>query len=342
MDDASTLPHVTVVIPTHARPALLAELLESLTRQTYPAPLLEVIVVHNLMGENTQRNDLRDLQAEIDIDSSCDKKTEAVVNKYTETASFSVRYIPAEFDGPHPSRILGANQATGSIIAFTDDDCIAAPEWIASAVACFTSGIGLVQGRTLPNPDSPRHPLEHTIQITEESAFYETCNIFYRKEALENANALRDDLVHYGGDTDIGWNVKGYGYTSAFCEDAIVYHEIFPFTFVQWLMEPSIHIKLPGLIRRIPALRQRMFLRYFLHVRTALFDLLMFSIILGLVFHPLFYIFITPYVAYRYAEPIHIRNPVLRMARILFGIPRALVIFLSLSVGSVRSRSLLL
>ena len=147
MSESTTLPHVTVVIPTHARPVLLAKLLDSLIEQTYPASHLEVIVVHNKSDDNT----------------------ESIVNERAQTAPFPLRYIQTNFHGPHPSRRLGAREATGGIVAFTDDDCVVTPEWIAYGVACFTPDTGLAQGRTLPNPDHPRHPLERTIQITEET-----------------------------------------------------------------------------------------------------------------------------------------------------------------------------
>jgi len=326
MADSTTLPKVTVVVPTHARPELLRILLDSMTKLTYLASQLEVIVVHN----------------------KTDDRVESVVNECARTAPFPIRYFRVIYDGrnPNPSRKLGVSKATGSIIAFTDDDCVVTPEWVTSGVACFRPGIGIVQGRTLPNLDQPRRLLEHTIEITEETGFYETCNIFYRKEALEEKGAFADDPIYFGEDTVLGLNVKERGYALTFCEEALVYHEVVPITFMQWLLKPGIGLHgmsaLPKLIRQVPALRERMFLRYFLHARTALFDLLLLGLLLSALLHPLCLLLALPYIIYRYCEPYRVKNPLVRIARILFGTPRAFVLFAALAIGSIRHRTLIL
>ena len=340
MSESSTLPSVTVVIPTRGRPELLRNQLDSLTGQTYPASRLEVIVMHNFGDKVLSERDFHG------GGGAPEDNTESVVNEYARKAPFPVRYIRVNFYGRNPSRRLGSNEASGNIVVFTDDDCVAAPEWIASGVACFTPSTGVVQGRTLPNPDQRRRLFEKTIEITEKTGFYETCNIFYRKEALVEPDAFGEDPIYFGEDTVLAYNVKKRGYTSAFSEDAVVYHEVFATTFFEWLLAPAIGARgmgaLPQLVHRVPALREHMFLRYFLHLRTALFDLLLLGLLLGALLHPLCLLLAIPYFAYRYYDPCRFKNPLMRIARILFGVPRACVLFAALAIGSLRSRSLLL
>ncbi len=103
-------PTVSVVIPTHNRKETLRRCLQGVLAQTYPAA--EVIVVD---------------------DGSTDG-TEALVR----TAFPTVRYtrLPTP-RGPARARNRGIALARGDIVAFTDDDCVPPPEWLAHLVEGF-------------------------------------------------------------------------------------------------------------------------------------------------------------------------------------------------------------
>src|SRR5688572_26308427 len=103
---------VSVVVPTHGRPELLARLLRSLIAQEFPPHAFEIIVVHNVSNDNT----------------------EAVVRELAATSPVSICYHPTDYNGPMPSRDFGAKTARGGIVAFIDDDCIATPRWLAEGV----------------------------------------------------------------------------------------------------------------------------------------------------------------------------------------------------------------
>lgn len=100
-----TLPFISVVIPTYNRPQSLAACLAALGRSTYPRDRFEVIVSDD--GSHTPV-DLAD-RASGDMD---------------------VRLVRQVNGGPARARNLGAGEARGDLIAFTDDDCTPDAEWL--------------------------------------------------------------------------------------------------------------------------------------------------------------------------------------------------------------------
>lgn len=315
---------VSVVVPTHGRPELLARLLRSLIAQEFPPDAFEIIVVHNVGNDNT----------------------EAVVRELAATSPVSIRYYATDYNGPMPSRDFGAKTARGGIVAFIDDDCIATPHWLAEGVQAMVPGIGLVQGRTLPRPDQPRRLVEKTIEIPEATPFFETCNIFYRKDAILAVGGFSDEFakqwIFSGEDTDLGWKVKEAGAGTTFAPGALAHHEVFQASLREWLLEPRRMHVWPYLVKKHPGLREHMYHRYFLTKRCALFDLALLGLVGAIVLHPAALVLLAPYVVYRLAEPSRRRNPLIRVIRLIAGVPRACVFFAVLATGSVRSRSVLL
>jgi len=291
--------------------------------QDYPADAYEIIVVHNVSPDNT----------------------EGVVAEIQRESRVPVRYFAKNYKGPAFSRDFGVSVAEGSIVAFIDDDCVATPGWLAGGIAAMQPGVGLVQGRTLPRPDQPRRLMDKTIEIPEATPFFETCNIFYRREALSAVGGFSKEFavqaVFGGEDTDLGWKVKESGFQTAFAPDALVHHEVFRITPMQWLLEPRNMYVWPHLVKKHPGLREHLYLGYFLTKRSALFDLALAGVFLA-VLHPVALVLVLPYVIYRLGEPSRRSNPVLKAVRLIAGIPRAFVVFAMLLMGSVRYRAVLL
>ncbi len=104
---------VSVVIPTHLRPDYLRLAVGSALRQSRSP--LEVIVCS-------------------DVD---DAEAETVVNELAEDAVIPVRYVydPATSGGASASRNIGAGAASGSVLAFLDDDDLWEPEHLEAAIA---------------------------------------------------------------------------------------------------------------------------------------------------------------------------------------------------------------
>ncbi len=118
----STAPSVSIVICTRDRPEELRRCLKSLPEQSL-APR-EVIVVDN---------------------ASRDGRTREVAEL------LGAIYVREDRPGLDIARNTGARRATSEIIAYTDDDVVLHPDWLARLVMAFDEpGIGAVTGLVLP------------------------------------------------------------------------------------------------------------------------------------------------------------------------------------------------
>ena len=124
-------PLVSVVVPTHKRADMVERCLEALAQQTY-APL-EVVVV----------------------DDCSPDETPAILERFRAAhPTMKLTLLRNEPQrGANPSRNRGIAAATGEIVAFEDDDCIADPRWIEETVKAFVSErVGAVTGIVLDPP----------------------------------------------------------------------------------------------------------------------------------------------------------------------------------------------
>lgn len=95
----------SIVIPTHNRPSALARCLAALAQLDYPRDQFEILVV--------------------DDGSQCPlNETLAPFNQTKISLLTQVRR------GPAAARNAGAARASGIFLAFTDDDCVPAPNWL--------------------------------------------------------------------------------------------------------------------------------------------------------------------------------------------------------------------
>ena len=250
----TALPTVTVVMPTFRRKQLLTQAIGALTAQTYPAELVQLVVVDNGSGD----------------DSATPATDVAEVVTLPENA-----YVP-------DARNAALARAAGEIVAFTDDDCRPQPTWLECLVAGFRDGVGLVQGRTIPDPGQPFPPLARSQSTPCEFGLYETANIAYARAALgldSDAAPFRSDLPAeltatlgdrfvrdpFGEDTDLGWRVRRGAFGTRFAVTATVHHEVFAPDLDYLLRRARVSAGFPLLVKRVPELR-----RTFLTGRVAL------------------------------------------------------------------------
>lgn len=316
----------SVVIPTHNRRLLLERLLRSLEAQTLPADSFEVLIVHNHTPDGT----------------------EEMAREWCARQTFKARYFQKNYKGPTRSREFGARTAEGRHVVFIDDDCIATPRWLEEGLAAFDAKgkdhpIGLVQGMTTPMPGQPQRFPFKTINIVEPTVFFETCNIFYLKDAFEAVGGFSEDFLDrfYGEDTDLGWKVTQQGFAAGFAPGALAHHEVFQVSLRQWLAEPLHFKNLPYLVKKYPALRERMFARYFLTRDTCFFNFLWLALLLS----PLSAwagLLALPYFIERLRGGSHVGGWKLRILRVIAGLPRNLFMWWALARGSVRARTVLL
>lgn len=119
---------LSVIIPTRNRAKYLVGALKSLTRQTHPQELFEVIVVDNGSTDNT-----RDV---------CEAFKGCINN---------LRYFYERTPGLHVGRHLGMREAKSEILVYADDDIEAFPTWLEAIAESFEDPeVVLVGGKNLP------------------------------------------------------------------------------------------------------------------------------------------------------------------------------------------------
>ena len=238
-----SLPTVGVVVVTHQRRDLLIRTLDALAAQTYPRELMDVVVVDNGTSDGSS-----EVLAHADV---------RVLREPTNTRLAAARNRAAAL-------------VRGDVLAFTDDDCEPTPTWLENLVAGFGSGVGLVQGRTIADPNAPLIPLSRTQWTPAEFGLYETCNIAYRREAFDAVGGFDEDFADevaatlgqrhaalpFGEDTDLGWRVRRTGVASRFSSTAVVHHHVFPPDPRYLLQRASLAAAFPVLVRRTPELRE--------------------------------------------------------------------------------------
>jgi cellulose synthase/poly-beta-1,6-N-acetylglucosamine synthase-like glycosyltransferase len=242
---------VSVVIPARDAAATIRRTLEAVMRQRIEGGL-EVIVVD---------------------DGSSD--TTAAVARSVST---QIRVVSQPAAGPAPARNRGAAEASAPVLAFTDADCFPAPGWLEAGLAAI-EGADLVQGAVAPDPEAPRHPVDRTVWVVQESGLYETANLFVRRDAFERLGGFEDWLDPGRGkplaeDFWFGWRLRRAGGSTRFCAEALVHHAVFPSSVGARVREQLRLRHFPAMAAKVPELREAMFhRRVFLSRDTARFDL---------------------------------------------------------------------
>ena len=315
---------VSAIVPAYRRAYKLRKAVESLLSQDLDPDQYEVIVV----------------------DSSPDNSIAEVIRALQPSARCPLRFFRKYPEGPGPSRNLGAREARGRFLAFMDSDCLASPPWLREGVVAFEDDIGLVQGKTIPEPGQPHSVFNYYITVEKESFLYEACNMFYRRDVFERAGGFLADMdplaerPRGGEDVDLAWKVKRAGWKSNFAPNAMVMHEVARISPRNWLVNKRLYI-VPAILRKFPELRQFFFARYFYEKIQAYLVLALVGAVLT-VFTPMALLFALPYLLSRAAEPTRSLKGPLRLLRVPIYLVRDMVSFSILFAGSIRYRSLLL
>jgi cellulose synthase/poly-beta-1,6-N-acetylglucosamine synthase-like glycosyltransferase len=322
---SSTSPRASVVIPSFGRPDLLRKAVESLFAQDLPAREYEIIVV----------------------DSSLDEANAVMLASMQQDARCSLRCLRKKPEGPGPSRTLGFRSAVAPIIAFMDSDCEASPSWLRHGLSAFEEGVGVVQGRTLPDPNGRLSIFSLYLVIDKEDAFYQTANIFYRREALDQAGGFAayltplSDKPTGGEDTETAWTVIRLGWKTRFSAEALVYHAVVQVPWWQWFVIKRL-ISFPRMTRRFPEFRRYLYRSYFYDKAQALFLLLLCGLTGALLGSPYALVLALPYAVFRASEPTRSLGGILRPLRIAPYFVRDCISFFIFVAGSLKYGSLVL
>lgn len=194
---------VSVIIPHFNQKALLALCLDSLDRQTLARDRYEIIV-----GDNMTPGGVDDLKA-----------------RYPH-----VVFVEARERGAAPARNAAMGAAAGEVIAFTDADCVAAPDWLETGLSGLKEA-DLCGGRievTAANPArlSPVEAFERVFAFrqrdyVERKSFAATANLFARRAAADAIGPFTNGLSE-----DVDWCRRGaaLGLRLAFNDNSIVSH----------------------------------------------------------------------------------------------------------------------
>jgi GT2 family glycosyltransferase len=117
-----TGPFFSVVIPTYERVEALARCLDALANLDFPRSSFEVIVV----------------------DDGSTASPQVVLSKFTSVFAITLKCEP--HCGPAAARNAGARRACGEYLAFTDDDCRPAPNWLSALAAQMSNAVGCAFG----------------------------------------------------------------------------------------------------------------------------------------------------------------------------------------------------
>lgn len=202
---------VSIIIPVKDRAEELQRCLASLQKISYPAHLIEVIVVD---------------------DGSVDDSS-LVAKRYAATV------IPsgATGGGPAYARNKGAAGANGDILAFIDSDCTASKDWLTELLPAFNDEKlaavgGWVDGLYSRSGLDKYEAVMSSLNLGKrdlsggpggDTFYLPSCNLLMRKSAFIAAGGFRSEM-HVGEDVDLTWRLRDGGWKIQYLAAGTVYH----------------------------------------------------------------------------------------------------------------------
>ena len=197
-------PTFSIVIPSRDRPSLLERCLHTVRASVASAgTAAEIIVVDDGSEPPLDRLELE-----------------------------GVRIVRGTGEGPARARNRGIVAATGSHIAFTDDDAEVSEEWFSTLVAAFErhpEALG-VRGPVVSPSFDPLY--EYSVE-DRNGGRYLTCNVAYRRDALLRVGGFDPSFRFAHEDIDLGVRVAELG-TILFEPAMVVTHPGRPFSAAEW------------------------------------------------------------------------------------------------------------
>lgn len=205
-------PSFSVVVPTRNRPAQLARCLLSLARLNYPRERYEVVVVDD--GGNTD--------------------TKSVVGRIEQELRTTCLRVPQ--GGPAAARNAGVAASSGELLAFTDDDCAADPEWLRRLAARFSVMQGSVVGGKVMNALASNRYSSASQGLQDflyrwyhedrggELRFFTTNNLALSRFDFDSIGGFDETFTFASEDRDLSDRAIGAGLSLVYAPDAIVHH----------------------------------------------------------------------------------------------------------------------
>lgn len=188
---------VSVVIATKLRPQLLRRCLEALLKQTLAPERYEVLVVDDGRSEPT-----RSVVAELAARAG--------------PRGPLLRYLqPGLTQGPAGARNAGWRASRAPVIAFTDDDTLPEPAWLAEGLKALAADHGMPVVAAAGQVVVPvgERPTDHA-RMTQglERAEFATANAFVRRTALQQVGGFDERFTRaWREDSDLHFSLLALG-----------------------------------------------------------------------------------------------------------------------------------
>lgn len=196
----------SVVVPAYNSESTLGFCLKALSHQTIPAERYEVIVVDDGSSDQTSKI----------------------------ARQFDVRYLFQKNRGPASARNLGADAAAGSLILFTDSDCVPCQDWLEEMVRPFMdSNVVAVKGgyKTRQTEIVARFAqmeFEDRYDMLRKSAsidMIDTYSAAFRKEVFKRMGGFDGRFPKANNeDTELSYRLAAAGCKMVFNPKAVVFH----------------------------------------------------------------------------------------------------------------------
>jgi glycosyltransferase involved in cell wall biosynthesis len=196
-------PLFSVVVPTRGDSSKLLPLLDALARQSLPRDRFEILVSFDGLAPAPEISH--------------------------KLSTLGARAVEAqERRGPGAARNLAARSAGGDFLAFTEDDCLPAEDWLERAASHLERepAIDVLEGTTV-RPDgrpSRRPDPEHLL--------YLPTNLFVRRSLFERVGGYCEEFfdagrgIYFREDSDFGFTLEDAGAKGAREPSAQVTHPI--------------------------------------------------------------------------------------------------------------------
>jgi glycosyltransferase involved in cell wall biosynthesis len=296
------------------------------------------------IGATVRALEAQDFRGEWELILVDDGSDDGTVRVARAAGSERLTVLEGGGNGAAEARNRGVRTARAGLIAFTDADCAPTPGWLSAGVAAL-SRADLVQGKVVPDPAQPLGPFDRTLWVESARGFFETANLFVRRELFERVGYF-DEWLRIGGrpfaeDLWFGWRAVRAGARTEFEPAALVHHAVFPRGPAGYVGERRRLAYFPAVARRVPEFRRGMFGRVFLTRRSAALDAaLLGTAVAALRRSPAPLAAALPYASMvaRSARPYRKRAPLVAAV----GVAADLVGAAALVKGSARARSLVI
>lgn len=203
-------PIFSVIVPTYGRPQQLTTCLQALAQLQYPREQFEVIVV----------------------DDGGVTPLDAVIAAFQNR--LAVTLLRQAHAGPAAARNTGTAHAKGQFFAFTDDDCIPAPDWLPTLQLRFTTAPRQIIGGRTYNA-LPANPYSTASQVIIDMVYaYYNADPSRARFFAANNLALPASHFHAIGGFDAAFTTSEdrelcdrwlyHGYHMTYAPEVIVYH----------------------------------------------------------------------------------------------------------------------